>query len=69
MVHASSPGNRRGFCGTCGSPIFYESDCYPDEVHFYVALLHHPEMLRPATHFHSDEMLGWIHLSDGLLRE
>ncbi|WP_121061895.1 GFA family protein [Chachezhania antarctica] len=68
VVHTSSPGNRRGFCGTCGSPLFYESDRFPNEVHFYVALLDTPEVLSPGVHYHSAEMLPWIHMDDGLPR-
>ncbi len=62
----SSPGNSRGFCGKCGSPIFYRSDRFPTETHFYAALLETAESVEPQAHVHADEMLPWIHLSDGL---
>ncbi len=64
--YESSPGNVRGFCGKCGSPIFYRSARFPNETHFYAALLDHPADIEPRAHFHADEMLSWIHLSDGL---
>ena len=68
ITYQSSPGNTRGFCGTCGSPMFYRSYRYPNETHFYAALLDHPETVEPTAHFHADEMLPWVHLSDNLPR-
>jgi hypothetical protein len=69
VSYASSPGVTRGFCGKCGSPIFFRADRFPDEVHFCAALLEQPERVAPSTHFHSKEMLPWIHLADDLPRE
>ncbi len=65
----SSPGVRRLFCGTCGSPIAYDSDSYTGEIHLYAASLENPIDFTPTFHTHSDEMLPWIHLDDGLLRK
>ena len=31
--YESSPGARRGFCGTCGSAMLFESARWPDETH------------------------------------
>ena len=53
----SSPGNTRGFCGKCGSPMFFKSVRFPDEMHFYAALLDQPEDIEPRAHYHADEML------------
>ena len=69
ISYESSPGNARGFCGKCGSPMFYRSSRFPNETHFYAALLDQPGSLRPTTHFHADEMLPWIHLADDLPRQ
>lgn len=66
VSYVSSPGNTRGFCATCGSPIYFKSDRFPNEMHFYAALLEDPGDVEPAIHFHADEMLPWVHLSDGL---
>jgi hypothetical protein len=49
--------------------MFYQSERFPNEMHFYAALLDHPASLEPSTHFHADEMLPWIHLSDNLPRQ
>jgi hypothetical protein len=68
VSYESSPGNTRGFCGKCGSPMFYRSERYPNETHFYAALLDFPQSVEPGTHFHADEMLPWVHLTDDLPR-
>ena len=56
---ASSPGNYRHFCPTCGSSVAYSSDRFPDEMHFHAALLEHPEALEPSEIYHADERLPW----------
>ncbi len=48
--------------------MFYRSTRYPNEVHFYAALLEAPEAVKPQAHFHSKEQLVWLHLSDTLPR-
>lgn len=65
-VYVSSPGVRRHFCGTCGAPVAFESDAFPDEIHFYAASLGDPADFAPQRHVHADEQLPWIHLNDGL---
>jgi hypothetical protein len=49
--------------------MFYRSERFPNETHFYAALLDHPENIEPSAHFHADEMLPWVHLSDNLPRK
>lgn len=61
-TYSSSPGVTRGFCGTCGSPLFFKSDRYPNEVHFYVALLSDPEVVVPCEAYHVTEKLSWLHI-------
>lgn len=65
-TYISRAGHQRGFCGTCGSPMFYASHHYPDETHFYAALLDDPNSVRPSCQFHRAEQLAWLHLSDAL---
>ena len=66
VAYSSRPSNARGFCGTCGSPMYFRSDRYPNEMHFYAALLIDPNGVVPERHYHGDEKLAWVHLSDGL---
>ena len=64
-VFESSPGVRRHFCGKCGSPMAYDADAYPGEIHFYAASLEHPEAFEPTSHVNHREKLPWVHLADG----
>ena len=67
-AYASSPGVRRLFCGRCGSPMAYESDRWPDEIHLYAASLDDPEAYRPQAHVHIAERLSWFDVRDDLPR-
>jgi len=65
---ASSSGVRRGFCATCGSPLTYESERVPDEVHLYAASLSDPTHVVPSRHVHAEEQLPWFEVLDDLPR-
>ena len=67
-TYASSPGVRRSFCGDCGTPIAYEADRYPGEIHLYVCTMDAPADFTPQAHVHASEHLTWLHLNDGLRR-
>ncbi len=67
-VYESSPGVRRLFCRNCGSPIAYDADAYPHEIHFYAGTLEHPEDLAPQFHVFYAEKMPWIEIDDGLPR-
>ena len=66
LVRQSSAGALRSFCPTCGSPISFESERWPNETHLYAALLDHPEQVAPQFHVYVAEKLPWITLNDGL---
>ena len=65
---ASSPGVARGFCAACGTPLTYESDRFPGEVHFYISTFDDPEPLRPAFHVFHKERIRWLEIADTLPR-
>jgi hypothetical protein len=67
-IYASSPGTRRGFCSDCGTPLTYEADRHPGEVHFYVSVFDDPGMFSPEVHVHFRERIPWLELSDDLPR-
>ena len=67
-TYASSPGVRRHFCDRCGTPVAYEADRFPDEIHFYAAGLDAPSLIEPQGHVHCAEMLPWVKLADRLPR-
>ena len=64
----SSPGVRRTFCDTCGSPVSFSADHYPGETHFYAGTMARPEDYRASYHVHDDERLPWMIPGDGLTR-
>jgi hypothetical protein len=69
MTHyASSPGVRRSFCGTCGTPLSYQGDRWPDEVHLFVGSLSDPAAVRPSAHVNVAEKLPWFEVADNLRR-
>ncbi len=67
-VYRSSPGVRRSFCGSCGSPVAFESEEFPEEIHLYVAALTDPEEFVPRGHVHTGEQLSWFEVDDNLPR-
>ncbi|MEQ9643033.1 MAG: GFA family protein [Alphaproteobacteria bacterium] len=68
VAYASSPGVRRYFCGRCGTPIAYESEAFPGELHFYAATLNDPSGYAPTFHVHAGERLPWFDTADELPR-
>jgi hypothetical protein len=67
-AYQSSPGVRRRFCRHCGSPMSFEGERWPGEIHLFVASFEDPAELLPQIHVHVEEQLAWVHLSDGLPR-
>jgi hypothetical protein len=65
-VHRSSKGVRRSFCGTCGSPIAYETDCRPADVDLYACAFEDPAAFTPESHYHAAERVPWLVLADDL---
>ncbi len=61
---ASSPGARRGFCRRCGSPLTFEGERWPDEVHVFVATMDAPEAMAPQVHVHVAHQMPWFRLAD-----
>ncbi len=66
QIYASSPGVRRHFCGTCGAPVAYEADRFPNEIHFYASLLDGHEDFAPERHVFWSERVPWVEPADAL---
>lgn len=64
----SSPGARRGFCGQCGSPIFFQGARWPGEMHVARALFNGPVDREPQMHAYWDTHVTWVALDDSLPR-
>jgi hypothetical protein len=66
--YASSKGVRRGFCGRCGSPLTYENEVLPDEIHLLAGALSDPSGVKPSAHIVVKEQLPWFEAADELPR-
>jgi len=58
----SSPGVYRSFCATCGTPMAYERDELPNEIHLYLGTFEHPEEIPPTLEVYCRERLPWLRL-------
>ena len=67
-VYASSSGVRRSFCAHCGSPLAYEAERAPNEIHLYAGTLTDAAGLVPEGHVHAAEQLPWFEILDDLPR-
>ncbi len=65
-TYASSTDVTRRFCGQCGTPMSYDSDRWPGEVHLFVATMDDPNSFAPGRHVYAVEKLAWMHLADYL---
>ena len=64
--YESTPGVKRSFCGTCGSPLFYENHEFPDEVYISLGSFDQPEELPPDRHVWVSERITWHRIGDDL---
>lgn len=62
----SSPGARRGFCPSCGSPMFFESTRWPGEMHIARALITGPLDREPSMHAFYETHVPWLDVNDAL---
>ena len=65
---ASSSGVSRGFCARCGTPVSYQAERFPGEIHLYISAFEDPEDLPAERHVHYDERVRWLHIADDLPR-
>lgn len=56
----------RGFCGQCGSTIFFKSTRWPGELHITTVNIHQPLDRFPQTHVNWSSHQPWLHLADDL---
>ena len=61
----SSPGHRRGFCGVCGSNLFWSRDASPF-LAIFAGTLDAPTGLRLTGHIYVADKGDYYHLADGL---
>ncbi len=66
--YQSSPGVSRRFCDRCGTPISYEADRFPNEIHLFVGTMDEPEKFSPQFHVFCAEQISWLEVNDALPR-
>ncbi len=64
--YESSPGNRRGFCRMCGSPIVSKIDALPDYYSLPLGALDDDPGIRPMQHVHVASKAPWFTITDDL---
>ena len=67
--YASTAPAQRGFCGECGSSLFFRSTKWPDEMHVSLANIHGQLDRQPEGHVHYGSHVSWLQLADDLPRK
>ena len=62
----SSVEARRGFCGRCGSSLFFESDRWAGLIDVTVVTLDVAAQLEPSMHIYVGSRQPWMRAGDGL---
>ena len=62
----SSEGVQRRFCGTCGTPLTYQSAKSPDEIDVTTCSLDDAQAFPPTHHSWLQHDLAWVKFGDGL---
>lgn len=62
--YASSPGVTRKFCPRCGTPLSYQAEKFPDEIHLNIGTFDKIDDLIPKAHFHTAEKISWFDTAD-----
>jgi hypothetical protein len=58
----------RGFCGICGSPLYYVDARLPEKIYFMLGAMEKPAYFKPTLHAYVREQLPFVHMPDGLPR-
>ena len=64
--YVAGEGGSRGFCGHCGSPMFFRSDRWPGELHIARALFLDPIDRAPQAHVFYETHVDWAEVDDAL---
>jgi hypothetical protein len=64
--YESSPGQYRGFCSRCGSPIYTRWDADPDMLRLRLGLVNEDPGRRALAHFWVDSKAPWFPITDAL---
>ena len=63
--YESSPGKMRGFCGTCGSPLYSRRTGQPDALRLRLGTLDNPpDGLKVQAHIYTADLPAWAEPDD-----
>jgi hypothetical protein len=57
---------RRGFCATCGSPLFFKPEASPDAIGIRAASLDDPSIFKPGMSIYTASAPAWATFSEGI---
>ena len=60
--YASSAGVKRSFCRDCGTPMAFQSEHIPGEIHLLIGTLDDPSQFEPQVEVFCKERLSWLKL-------
>ena len=66
--YESSPGEKRVFCGSCGSPIYSHRAATPEVVRIRVGTINEPLNVRPVASYYTGSKSNWWEIHDALPR-
>lgn len=65
--YASSENGRRGFCGQCGTGLFYTNDeIFPGQIDVQCATLDDPDAIPLQAQIQTADAIGWMSHLDRL---
>jgi hypothetical protein len=67
-AYESSPGERRHFCGRCGSPIYSARADRPQVIRIRLGAINEPLNVRPAASYYTASKCNWWEIRDELPR-
>lgn len=63
---ATAPAVKRSFCNTCGTPLFYENQNFPENIYIHIGSFDEPEKLPPDRHTWVSNRISWHEIKDDL---
>jgi hypothetical protein len=62
----ATPVVKRSFCKTCGAPLFYENQNFPENIYIHIGSFDDPDQLPPDRHTWVSERITWHEIKDSL---
>ena len=66
--YESSPGEKRAFCRSCGSPIYSQRVGRPGVLRIRVGTINQPLNVRPVASYYTGSKCNWWEIHDALPR-